>query len=102
MAKEPCRQPDLNVFSKLSQKFDFSQRKASALYAPNGAMKSSFAQTFKDIADGQTSKDRIFPTRPTVRKITDEKGAELPKENILVLPPYDEFFSHSKKRRLFW
>src|SRR5438132_3423587 len=67
---------------KLNHKFDFSQRKVYAIYAPNGAMKSSFAQTFKDITDNQNSKDRIFPTRTTVRKILDENGIELPKENV--------------------
>jgi hypothetical protein len=60
-------------------------------------MKSSLAQTFKDIADGVPSRDRIFPSRVSARKITDENGAELPKESVLVLPPYDEFFSHTEK-----
>jgi hypothetical protein len=82
---------------KLHYQFDFSQRKAYAIYAPNGSMKSSFAQTFKDIADGAGSKDRIFPTRASSRTITDENGAELPKESVLVLFSYDEFFGHTEK-----
>ena len=45
----------------LKQQLDFSQEKAYAIYAPNGSMKSSLAQTFKDVADGTKSKDRIFP-----------------------------------------
>lgn len=48
---------------KLQAKFDFSSAKACAVYAPNGSMKSSLAQTFQDVADGATSKDRIFPAR---------------------------------------
>jgi len=36
---------------KLKTQFDFSQGKAYAIYASNGAMKTSLAQTFKDIAD---------------------------------------------------
>jgi ABC-type Mn2+/Zn2+ transport system ATPase subunit len=59
---------------KLSHEFDFSQRSAYAIYAPNGSMKSSLAQTFKDIAEGKKSQDRIFPDRTTVRKVTDETG----------------------------
>lgn len=78
---------------ELSHTFDFSQRKVYALYAPNGSMKSSFAQTFQDIANGKASTDRIFPTR----QITDENDVDLPPESVLVLPPYDEFFSHSEK-----
>ena len=82
---------------KLQTQFDFSQHKAYAIYAPNGAMKSSLAQTFKDIADGTASKDRIFPARVTVRKITGEDGVDVPKESVLVLPPYDEVFGHTEK-----
>jgi len=82
---------------KLCHQFDFSQRRVYAIYAPNGSMKTSLAQTFKDVADGVPSGDRIFPSRVCVRRITDEKGSELPKASVLVLPPYDEFFSHTEK-----
>ncbi len=83
--------------SSLSHCFDFSEQEAFAIYAPNGAMKSSFAQTFKDIADGAPSKDRIFPSRITHREITDENRNDLPKESVFVMPPYDEFFGHAEK-----
>jgi hypothetical protein len=33
---------------KLKKQFDFSQDRVFAIYAPNGAMKSSLAQTFRD------------------------------------------------------
>ncbi|MEO7861709.1 MAG: phage infection protein [Nitrospirales bacterium] len=82
---------------KLETQFDFSQQTAYAIYAPNGAMKSSLAQTFKDIADATASKDRIFPTRVCIRKITDETGVDLPKESVLVIAPYDEVFGHTEK-----
>ena len=32
----------------LQSSFDFSDASAYAIYAPNGAMKTSFAQTFRD------------------------------------------------------
>jgi hypothetical protein len=82
---------------KLQTQFDFSQHKAYVICAPNGSMKTSLAQTFKDIADGTASKDRIFPARVCTRKITDENGLDLPKESVLVIRPYDEFFSHTEK-----
>ena len=75
---------------KLQKQFDFSAAKAYAIYAANGAMKTSLAQTFKDIADATASKDRIFPDRVCSRKITDENGVDLPKESVLVIRPYDE------------
>ena len=82
---------------KLQTKFDFSNHEAYAIYAPNGSMKSSFAQTFKDVADEAASKDRIFPTRVCNRKITDENSVALPKESVLVVRPYDEVFGHTEK-----
>jgi len=82
---------------KLQAQFDFSQHKAYAIYAPNGAMKSSLAKTFKDVADGTPSKDRIFPARVSVRTITDENGADLPQQIVLVVPPYDEVLGHTEK-----
>lgn len=82
---------------KLQTTFDFSNAKACAVYAPNGSMKSSLAQTFKDIADGVASKDRIFPDRASQRVINDETGADLPRESVLVVRPYDEVLGHSVK-----
>lgn len=82
---------------KLQAEFDFSKAKACAVYAPNGSMKSSLAQTFQDVADGVASKDRIFPARACRREIKDEAGADLPKEGVLVVRPYDEVLGHSPK-----
>lgn len=82
---------------ELRAKFDFSKSSAYAIYAPNGMMKSSFAQTFKDIAAGQTSKDRVFTSRKTRREVLDESGKSIPAETVLVLPPYDEVFGNTDK-----
>ncbi|MGH7889084.1 MAG: phage infection protein, partial [Thermodesulfobacteriota bacterium] len=82
---------------KLQAQFDFSQHKAYVIYAPNGAMKSCLAQTLKDVSNATASRDRIFPARVSSRKITDENGVDLPKESVLVVPPYDEVFTHTEK-----
>src|SRR5208283_2160646 len=81
----------------LKTQLDFTGKRAYALYAPNGSMKTSLAQTFKDVADGAPSKDRIFPSRVCKRTITDEHGAQLPPESVLVIRPYDEVFGHTEK-----
>ncbi len=47
----------------LQRDFDFSKTRAYALYAPNGVMKSSLAQTFQDAAAMGLSADRIFKDR---------------------------------------
>jgi len=82
---------------RLKAEFDFSSARAVAIYAPNGAMKSSFAETFMDVATGEASRDRIFPNRVTSRKITDQKNAELRPESVVVLRPYDEVFGDADK-----
>lgn len=82
---------------RLRTQFDFSQERVFAIYAPNGVMKSSLAQTFQDIADSTLSTDRIFPTRASRRIIADEHGVDLNKESILVVRPYDEEFAHTEK-----
>lgn len=85
---------------RLGVTFDFTDCSAYAVYAPNGMMKSSLAQTFKDIATGQPSRDRVFPDRVTRRDVTDELGKPLAPEAVLVLPPYDEVFGTSEKTAL--
>ena len=82
---------------KLDEKLDFSTTKAIAIYAPNGSMKSSLAQTFQDIATGTESKDRIFPARVCTRVVRDENNADLPKDSVLVIRPYEETLGHSTK-----
>ena len=75
---------------KLKANLDFDKKKANAIYAPNGAMKTSLAQTFKDIQMGVPSKDRIFINRVPKRNITDETGLDLATENVLVIWPYQD------------
>lgn len=82
---------------KLQQQFDFTQKRAYAIYAPNGAMKSSFAQTFKDVAEGKASRDRIFPARTSAKTITDEAGIALQPSQVLVIALYDQVFGHTEK-----
>ncbi len=74
----------------LQTDLDYSTAPAYALYAPNGAMKSSLAKTFEDAAQRKPSGDRIFPKRTTSRKITDERNREIEGALVLVVLPYDE------------
>lgn len=82
---------------KLDASFDFGPCKAYAIYAPNGVMKSSLAQTFRDAANGESSEDRIFTDRVSKRSFTIDGGAELPPDDILVLAPFDEDYEHTEK-----
>ena len=78
---------------KLQGDFDFSTTRAFGIYAPNGVMKSSLAKTFLDIAENRDSQDRIFPSRNTVRQITDENNDAITGSRVLVVLPYDQDFS---------
>ena len=82
---------------KLTATLDFSKSNAIAVYAPNGSMKTSLAQTFQDIASGTASKDRIFPARPCKRVVKDDAGADLPPDSVLVVRPYEEAMGHTPK-----
>ena len=88
----------------LKHVFEFGPKKkgdtptsAYVLYAPNGAMKSSFAQTFRDAQLERKSSDRIFPDRPTVRTITDEAGQPIEGARVLVVLSYDEEFGPTEQ-----
>ena len=81
----------------LQHDFDFEKTAAYALYAANGVMKSSLAETFLDASKGVETTDRIFPARETVRHIRDETGAEIQGERILVIPSYDADFMPTEK-----
>lgn len=77
--------------------FDFTKEAIFAIYAPNGFMKSSLANTFSDVAKGKPTVDRVFPARATTRSIRDEKGRELAADNIFVVCPYDAAFGPTER-----
>ena len=75
---------------ELDAGFNFEKGNSVAVYAPNGTMKTSFARTFKDLADGQETSDHMFPTRETERSVTDENGDDLDPSDVVVVLSYDE------------
>lgn len=88
---------DLNIVLKnchgirdLEATFTFAKGNAVAIYAPNGTMKTSFARTLADLSNGEETMDRMFPTRETVRSVTDENGNELDPGDVVVVLSYDE------------
>jgi hypothetical protein len=81
----------------LAATLDFSKERVQAIYAPNGVMKSSFAQTFHDISRGVESKDRIFQDRTCVREVRDETGSDISSDSVFVVRPYDKDFAHTEK-----
>lgn len=69
---------------KLQHTFDFTKSKVQIIYAPNGAMKSSFAKTLEDISQEKVSEDRIFTERINHRAVqVDDR--DILKEEIFVI-----------------
>jgi len=82
--------------NKLEYTFDLEDKKVYAIYAPNGAMKTSFAKTFKDLSLRVDSKDLMFPEKETLRNIQDETGTDVSSDNIFVIESYKEQFETKK------
>ena len=74
----------------------FQEKNANIIYAPNGSMKTSLAQTFKDLSEGKGSRDRIHKERITKRIVTDEKGTDLPKDQVFVIEPFAPTYESKK------
>ena len=74
---------------KMDPEFDFSKKPAQLIYAPNGAMKTSFAKTFKDHSAEEVSRDRIYADRATKHSIVDQDGKDIPANSVFVIEPYD-------------
>lgn len=82
----------------LQHEFDFTNTKVFTIYAPNGSMKTSFADTFKDLGTPNESRDKIYLSRDYKRLITDENGAEL--ENVFVIERLAEDFVSDRSKLL--
>ena len=69
---------------KMQHTFDFTKSKVQIIYAPNGAMKSSFAKTLEDISLEKVSEDRIFTERINHRSVQVD-NRDILKEEIFVI-----------------
>lgn len=81
----------ISSFTKTFE-FDSTDSKAHLIYAPNGMMKTSFANTLSDIVLERETKDHFYPDRVTIRyvKTDSENGKDIDKKSILVIQPYFE------------
>jgi hypothetical protein len=80
--------------NSLTHEFDFTDKKNNkiqkrntfAIYAGNGVMKTSFANTFLDLSDETSPKDKIHNLPPICNVTCD--GAPLPYQDIFVIKSY--------------
>lgn len=76
--------------SKLEHEFDFTETNSYVIYAPNGVMKSSFANVFDDYSKDKDSSDLVFRDRISLRKIIDASGDDVNRDSIFVIRPYEK------------
>ena len=74
---------------KMNEEIDFYDTNVSIIYAPNGTMKSSLANTFRDIRDGKKVEEKIFGNE-SIYRITDECNNQINNANIIVINTFDE------------
>lgn len=76
---------------KLNHEFDFSDCKTFVIYAPNGVMKTSFAKTFKDIANSEKPCDQMDDSLvPIYNFFIDDSKDQIKPEEICVIEPYNK------------
>lgn len=86
--------------NKIVKEINFrTNDKTCVIYASNGTMKSSLANTFKDIVNGEETKDLIFKDNTTLRSIKKDQKDIQPDE-ILVIEPYVESFASENMSKL--
>ena len=85
---------------KLEHEFDFREKNAHVVYAPNGSMKTSLAKVFRDLSQGKRPVDRIFTSRESYSKVVDDADGNLDPEAIFVVDSCDEAFRSEKTSTL--
>ncbi|HSH52777.1 MAG TPA: hypothetical protein VK982_13715 [Bacteroidales bacterium] len=80
--------------NELKTEFDFSNSNTVAIYAPNGVMKTSLANTFSDISQGQSPKERLFGNTPRFQILSD--NAPITKDKILVIKSFENKYDSEK------
>ena len=70
---------------RFKETLNFQEHKCVLIYAPNGTMKTSFAETLRMIGAEKSNqiKDRMNPSKPVVCELKDETDADIAGKNIL-------------------
>lgn len=79
---------------KLNIEFDFTNSNTVAIYAPNGVMKTSLANTFSDISKEQLPQERLFGNCPKSEILFG--GLPIKKQEILVIKSFEDKYDSDK------
>jgi hypothetical protein len=81
---------------RFQEKIVFESNRPVVIYAPNGAMKTSFSKTFLDFTNDQPSIDRVYKKRASIREIKDATNNDLGKDQVFVIESYNPSFKSKK------
>lgn len=84
--------------NKLDKEFDFTSSGSVVIYASNGTMKTSFANTFVELSKGKMPTDKLFgnPTKCSV----EVDGIIIDKSEILVVKSFESISSIESQSKL--
>ena len=82
----------------LKESFDFSKSNTVVIYASNGIMKTSFANTFKEISNGKSPKDRLFGKIASYSIKMD--GNDINSKDILVVKSFESINTTESQSKL--
>lgn len=84
--------------NKLNKEFDFTSSGSIVIYASNGTMKTSFANTFVELSKGKMPIDKLFgnPTKCSV----EVDGSVIDKSEILVVKSFESISSIESQSKL--
>lgn len=84
--------------NKLNKEFDFTSSGSIVIYASNGTMKTSFANTFVELSKGKMPIDKLFgnPTKCSV----EIDGSVIDKSEILVVKSFESISSIESQSKL--
>ncbi|MDD4662923.1 MAG: hypothetical protein PHR48_03595 [Candidatus ainarchaeum sp.] len=86
---------------KLNYEFDFSNCNTYVIYAPNGAMKTSFAKVFLHFQEGKENliRDEIFNNQPVIKNIQLD-NFNIQSKEIFVIKSFDNFYESKNMANL--
>ena len=84
--------------NKLKHTFDFTQSNTIVIYASNGVMKTSFANTFQELSKGGAPKDRLHGKTPFYSITVDNNDIEA--KDILVIKSFENINTSESQSKL--
>jgi len=83
----------------LNHEFDFSSSNSFLIYASNGTMKTSLAQTFRYFGEegSEPPSDRVYPERESIYELKIDNTNLESKNRVLVISPDDKEYDSSNK-----